>query len=71
MKQFTDFNDLANRSALGLDGVERQMRAVGNLVVATNVHMEQQEMQQQVRQPAHSTVLEQKPKRRRKAATVA
>jgi phage/plasmid primase-like uncharacterized protein len=71
MKQFTDFNDLANRSALGSDGVERQMRAAANLAVATAVHVEQQEMQQQVRQPAQGTAMEQKPARRRKAATIA
>lgn len=27
MKQFTDFNDLASKSKLGIDGVERQVRA--------------------------------------------
>jgi putative DNA primase/helicase len=71
MKQFTDFNDLANRSALGLDGVERQIRAAVNLAVATDAHVKQQEIQQHVRQPAQGSVLEQKPKRRRKAATIA
>jgi antirestriction protein ArdC/phage/plasmid primase-like uncharacterized protein len=71
MKQFTDFNDLANRSALGPDGVERQIRFAVNVAVATDIHVEQQETQQQVRQPAQSLVLEQKPKRHRKAATIA
>jgi phage/plasmid primase-like uncharacterized protein len=27
-KDFTDFNDLANRSALGVEGVDRQLRPI-------------------------------------------
>ncbi len=32
MKQFSDFNDLATKSALGRDGLERQLRAATELV---------------------------------------
>jgi putative DNA primase/helicase len=28
MKQYTDFNDLANKSALGIEGVKRQVAAL-------------------------------------------
>jgi putative DNA primase/helicase len=70
MKQFTDFNDLANRSVLGRDGIERQMRPVDDSAIGRDTQVELQEVQQQVRQPAQDTVEEQ-PKRRRKAATIA
>lgn len=70
MKQFTDFNDLANRSVLGRDGIERQVKAACNSSVANGDSVEQQEVQR-IRQLAQDTAQEQKPKRRRKAATIA
>jgi putative DNA primase/helicase len=71
MKQFTDFNDLSNRSALGRDGIERQVRAAGDSANDRGTQVEQQEVQQQVRQLVQDPVQEQQPKRRRKAATIA
>jgi phage/plasmid primase-like uncharacterized protein len=71
MKQFTDFNDLANRSVLGRDGIERQVRAAGDSVTGRDAQVELQEVQQQVRQLVQDPVQEQTPKRRRKAATIA
>jgi phage/plasmid primase-like uncharacterized protein len=45
MKQFTDFNDLATQSALGLDGVERQVKLfVDNLVEQRQVQAQQQQL---------------------------
>lgn len=71
MKQFTDFNDLANRSVLGRDGIERQVRAVDDSAIGRDTRIELQEAQQQVRQLAQDTAQEQQPKRRRKAVTIA
>jgi putative DNA primase/helicase len=71
MKQFTDFNDLANRSVLGRDGIERQVRDAGDSVIGSGTQVELQEVQQQVRQLVQDPVQEQQPKRRRKAATIA
>jgi putative DNA primase/helicase len=70
MKQFTDFNDLANRSMLGRDGIERQVKAACSSLFANGASVEQQEVQQ-IRQLPQDTVQEQKPKRRRKTATIA
>ena len=45
MKQFTDFNDLATQSALGRDGVERQVKLfVDNLVEQRQVQAQQQQL---------------------------
>jgi phage/plasmid primase-like uncharacterized protein len=45
MKQFTDFNDLAAQSALGRDGVERQVKLfVDNLVEQHQVQAQQQQL---------------------------
>jgi phage/plasmid primase-like uncharacterized protein len=72
MKQFTDFNDLARRSALGQDGADRQVRPAVNGAVTNHAHVEQQDvMQQQERTPAQEASQERQPKRRRKAATIA
>jgi antirestriction protein ArdC/phage/plasmid primase-like uncharacterized protein len=77
MKQFTDFNDLANRSVLGRDGIERQVKAVDDSAIGRDAPVELQEVLQEVRQLAQVTVQEQEqeqeqePKRRRKAATIA
>ncbi|MFL6633918.1 MAG: zincin-like metallopeptidase domain-containing protein [Massilia sp.] len=70
MKQFTDFNDLANRSMLGRDGIERQVKAACSSLFANGASVEQQEVQQ-IRQLPLDTVQGQKPKRRRKTATIA
>jgi phage/plasmid primase-like uncharacterized protein len=44
MRQFTDFNDLATKSALGRDGVERQVKLfVDNLVEQHQVQAQQQQ----------------------------
>jgi putative DNA primase/helicase len=71
MKQFTDFNDLANRSALGRDGIVRQVGAASHSASDRSAQAEQQEVQQQHNQPAQETAQEQQPKRRRKTATIA
>jgi antirestriction protein ArdC/phage/plasmid primase-like uncharacterized protein len=72
MKQFTDFNDLARRSALGQDGTDRQVRPAVNGAVTNHAQVEQQDvMQQQERTPAQEASQERQPKRRRKAATIA
>jgi putative DNA primase/helicase len=70
MKQFTDFNDLGNRSALGRDGIERQVGAASHSAIDRGAQAEQQLEQQQTREPLE-TVQEQQPKRRRKTATIA
>lgn len=81
MKQFTDFNDLANRSALGQEGIERQLRAAveGALERHASVQAEAIEQpereqgpeQEQGPQPEQEQALEemlkQAPKRQRKA----
>lgn len=41
-KGFTDFNDLANKSVLGSEGVERQMLAVINSIAENNVQVIEQ-----------------------------
>jgi len=41
-KGFTDFNDLANKSVLSIDGVERQMLAVINSLAENNVQVTEQ-----------------------------
>lgn len=70
MKQFTDFNDLARHSALGRDGIVRQVRAVRDSSDNKIVLAHQQEVRQQVREQAQDTVQEQKPIRRRKPAGI-
>lgn len=49
MKQHTDFNDLANNSSPGREGVERQVRAAVGLAIekAEQKRMERQEVKQQ------------------------
>ena len=49
IKPYTDFNDLATRSRLGREGVERQVRATVNKAVA-EVKQKQQQGQQQAYQ---------------------
>ena len=45
MKSFTDFNDLATKSELGREGVDRQVPCIVNKLVAD--HQEQFEAEQQ------------------------
>jgi len=65
MKQFTDFNDLASRSVLGLEGLGRQVRSAVNAVVERH---QQAAMQEQG--AALTPVLEESvtPKQKRKRA---
>jgi antirestriction protein ArdC/phage/plasmid primase-like uncharacterized protein len=80
MKEFTDFNDLANKSELGLEGIERQVRAAvaGALASRSSVDVDQRrELEEQAELPDQQqaaevvVVPEQKPKRQRKSASVA
>jgi putative DNA primase/helicase len=71
MKQFTDFNDLARRSELGHDGIDRQVRLVVHGVVTCHAMGGQQEVVRQERTPVQEASQEKQPKRRRKVATVA
>ena len=48
MKSFTDFNDLANKSTLGKDGVDRQVRCVLDDLVNTH------NLKHQMRKPQKS-----------------
>nr|WP_227012125.1 toprim domain-containing protein [Duganella sp. FT27W] len=67
MKQFTDFNDLANKSSLGMAGVERQVRSAVNDVV--NSHRQAAVHEQEVAlTPAQEESVGLKPKRKRAAA---
>ena len=51
MKGRTDFNDLANKSVLGKDGIDRQVRcAVQDVIAKHKVQIEQQQTQQQAQQ---------------------
>ncbi len=60
MKQHTDFNDLANNSSLGRDGVERQVRAAVGLAI------EKAEQRKAVREQ-QVQVQQKEPKQRRAA----
>ncbi|MGZ4823079.1 MAG: zincin-like metallopeptidase domain-containing protein [Terriglobales bacterium] len=76
MKQFTDFNDLANRSALGEAGVDRQVRAAVERVLSQQgVALEQGREQQAVlaaeTAPVPEATRPKKTKRQRNAASVA
>ena len=62
MKMFTDFNDLATKSALGEGGVERQVTNIVNSLVVRN--QKQIEIKQQ---QEHVEKLEQKPVQRKAA----
>jgi putative DNA primase/helicase len=72
MKQFTDFNDLATRSALRQDGIDRQVRPAVHGVLAAQTNSAQHNVvQQQERTLALETSPEKQPKRRRRAALIA
>ncbi|OEZ97395.1 zincin-like metallopeptidase domain-containing protein [Duganella phyllosphaerae] len=67
MKQFTDFNDLATRSSLGMAGVERQVRSAINDIVDRHRQAAVQE-QEVALTPAQEEAVALKPKRKRAAA---
>ncbi len=72
IKQFTDFNDLARGSALGQEGIDRQVRpAVDSAVAVQGENTHQEMVKEQERTLALQLSPEQKPKRRRKAASIA
>lgn len=50
-KGFTDFNDLATKSALGVEGVERQVQAAVGKAIEKHQARTQQQTQQQEQQP--------------------
>lgn len=68
MKQFTDFNDLATKSALGQEGIDRQVRSLVDDVIEKH-SLAQTEQQQQDRSQGQvqEAVQVEKPKRRRAA----
>jgi putative DNA primase/helicase len=71
MKQFTDFNDLANKSALGQEGVDRQVRSLVDQVVEKH-GLGQAEQQQQDRNLDQTQAAMQATKsKRRRAVKVA
>lgn len=77
MKQFTDFNDLANKSALGTEGIDRQVRSLVESVIEK--HQVAQAQSEQQEQDRGATVEPEKEKKaqqveapkRRRAAKVA
>jgi putative DNA primase/helicase len=71
IKQYTDFNDLATKSALGKEGIDRQVRSLVDAVIEKhNLAQAEQRTQEQGPGQAQETAQAEKPKRRR-AATVA
>jgi len=80
MKQHTDFNDVANRSALRREGVDRQVRSVVDAVIATHqvaqINQKQelaqvQDEPQEQKQTKVQMTGQDAPKRTRKVAKVA
>ncbi|WP_229458108.1 zincin-like metallopeptidase domain-containing protein [Massilia glaciei] len=75
MKQFTDFNDLANKSALGSEGIDRQVRSLVESVIGkhqASLSVQQQEQVQEQQQELDrgekvQQVQNETPKRRRSA----
>jgi putative DNA primase/helicase len=54
MKSFTDFNDLATKSVLGKEGIERQVRSVVFSVIdkhQARIEQQQERVQQQEQRP--------------------
>lgn len=66
MKKFTDFNDLATRSVLGKEGLDRQIRPI--VEAAVQKHSARQAEQQQQEKKQEQTPA--KPQRQRKAVSV-
>lgn len=75
MKQYTDFNDLATRSALGQAGLDRQVRSLVDAAIGKHqgmqVDQEQEQEKQQQEQSKVQSPEQDKPKRQRKVAKVA
>lgn len=68
MKQFTDFNDLATKSALGMDAVERQVRPqVNDAVEKLKLAREETHVISPEQNDQQNSALEEQPKRRRAA----
>jgi phage/plasmid primase-like uncharacterized protein len=62
-KGFTDFNDLANKSALGREGVERQAKAAVSMAIEKRqASLEQNQTQTQTRQEKRTPRQERPPK---------
>ena len=56
IKRYTDFNDLANQSRLGREGVERQVRATVNKAVAEVYQKRRQQQTQRQRRTRHAHI---------------
>ena len=56
MKQFTDFNDLANKSVLGAEGIDRQVRSLVESVIEKHQAAQSQSEQQQQERDRGATV---------------
>ena len=68
MKQFTDFNDLAAKSALGQEGINRQVRSLVDDVIEKHALAQSgQQQQERAQGNAQKTVQSEKPRRRRTA----
>lgn len=66
MKQFTDFNDLANKSMLGLNGGERQVRAfVDDAIAKHGLIRAERQQQGQSQRPAQEATEREQPTRGR------
>ena len=65
MKQFTDFNDLANKSALGTEGIDRQVRSLVKSVIEKHQasQSEQQQQEQEQEQDRGATLEHEKVKK--------
>jgi phage/plasmid primase-like uncharacterized protein len=53
-KGFTDFNDLANKSVLGKEGIERQVRSIVDSVIEKHqarIAQQQERVQKQEQRP--------------------
>jgi putative DNA primase/helicase len=77
MKQHTDFNDVANRSALGQEEVDRQMRPLVDVMIVEHQGMHSAQQQdlaevqaQQQEQENEQSLKEHKPKRQCRVAIV-
>lgn len=76
-KQHTDFNDVANRSVLGQEGVDRQVRSIVDAAIAKHQGMQADQQQdlaevqvQQQEETKVQSLQQDKPKRQRNVAKV-
>jgi len=66
MKQFIDFNDLATKSALGQEGIDRQVHSlVDDLIEKHSLAQAEQQQQDRIQGHAQEAMQAEKPKRRR------